>query len=117
MPIRASNSDAAPTLLSIRTFSGTGRIGHLMRNPSEFELSRRKMLIGAVATTATAAAPSVASAQTPQAATIAKPAPASKISFTVNGQVRSLDVDTRTTLLYALREHLHLSGTKKGCDH
>jgi len=88
-----------------------------MRNPGEFELSRRKMLIGAVATTATAAAPSVASAQTPRAATTAKPAPASKVSFTVNGQVRSLDVDTRTTLLDALREHLHLSGTKKGCDH
>ncbi len=75
------------------------------------------MLIGAVATTATAAAPSVASAQTPRAATAAKPAAASKVSFTVNGQVRSLDVDTRTTLLDALREHLHLSGTKKGCDH
>ena len=75
------------------------------------------MLIGAVATTAAAAAPSVASAQTPRAATAAKPAAASKVSFTVNGQVRSLDVDTRTTLLDALREHLHLSGTKKGCDH
>ena len=75
------------------------------------------MLIGAVATTATTAAPSVASAQTPRAATAANPAPASKVSFTVNGQVRSLDVDTRTTLLDALREHLHLSGTKKGCDH
>jgi xanthine dehydrogenase YagT iron-sulfur-binding subunit len=35
----------------------------------------------------------------------------------VNSQVRSLDVDTRTTLLDALREHLHLTGTKKGCDH
>ena len=30
---------------------------------------------------------------------------------------RELELDTRTTLLDALREHLHLTGTKKGCDH
>jgi xanthine dehydrogenase YagT iron-sulfur-binding subunit len=35
----------------------------------------------------------------------------------VNGEARVLDVDTRTTLLDALRETLHLHGTKKGCDH
>jgi xanthine dehydrogenase YagT iron-sulfur-binding subunit len=40
-----------------------------------------------------------------------------KVSFTVNGEARDLEVDTRTTLLDALREHLHLTGTKKGCDH
>jgi xanthine dehydrogenase YagT iron-sulfur-binding subunit len=41
----------------------------------------------------------------------------SKVSFSVNGEHRVLDFDTRTTLLDALREHLHLTGTKKGCDH
>ena len=41
----------------------------------------------------------------------------SKVSFRVNGKVRALDLDTRTTLLDALRENLHLTGTKKGCDH
>jgi xanthine dehydrogenase YagT iron-sulfur-binding subunit len=40
-----------------------------------------------------------------------------KVSFDVNGTPRALDVDTRTSLLDALREHLHLTGTKKGCDH
>ncbi len=40
-----------------------------------------------------------------------------KLSFTVNGEKRDLDVDNRTSLLDALREHLHLTGTKKGCDH
>jgi xanthine dehydrogenase YagT iron-sulfur-binding subunit len=40
-----------------------------------------------------------------------------KVSFKVNGESRSLELDTRTTLLDALREHLHLTGTKKGCDH
>lgn len=41
----------------------------------------------------------------------------STVSFTVNGETQSLDLDNRTTLLDALREHLHLTGTKKGCDH
>jgi xanthine dehydrogenase YagT iron-sulfur-binding subunit len=35
----------------------------------------------------------------------------------VNGKPRALEIDTRTTLLDALREHLQLTGTKKGCDH
>jgi xanthine dehydrogenase YagT iron-sulfur-binding subunit len=43
--------------------------------------------------------------------------PTLKVSFTVNGTARELELDTRTTLLDALREHLHLAGTKKGCDH
>jgi xanthine dehydrogenase YagT iron-sulfur-binding subunit len=40
-----------------------------------------------------------------------------KVSFVVNGKSYELNLDTRTTLLDALREHLHLTGTKKGCDH
>ena len=39
------------------------------------------------------------------------------VSFVVNGKSHALDLDTRTTLLDALREHLHLTGSKKGCDH
>ncbi len=35
----------------------------------------------------------------------------------INGTERAAEVDLRTTLLDALREHLHLTGTKKGCDH
>lgn len=46
------------------------------------------------------------------------PAPATmKVALKVNGKARTLDVDPRTTLLDALREHLLLTGTKKGCDH
>jgi xanthine dehydrogenase YagT iron-sulfur-binding subunit len=41
----------------------------------------------------------------------------SKVSFNVNGEVHEHEFDTRTTLLDALREHLHFTGTKKGCDH
>jgi xanthine dehydrogenase YagT iron-sulfur-binding subunit len=39
------------------------------------------------------------------------------VAFDVNGQRRELELDVRTTLLDALREHLHLTGSKKGCDH
>ena len=38
-------------------------------------------------------------------------------TLTVNGQSVTLSLDPRVTLLDALREHLQLTGTKKGCDH
>ena len=41
----------------------------------------------------------------------------SKVTFEINGKPHSLELDTRTTLLDALRDHLHFTGTKKGCDH
>src|SRR6202162_3012372 len=41
----------------------------------------------------------------------------SRITLTINGLDRRLELDPRTSLLDALREHLHLTGTKKGCDH
>lgn len=41
----------------------------------------------------------------------------SHVALTVNAQSRELELDPRTSLLDALREHLHLTGTKKGCDH
>jgi xanthine dehydrogenase YagT iron-sulfur-binding subunit len=56
--------------------------------------------------------PADAETSVPQA-----PPVTTKVGFTVNGTPRDLDLDTRTTLLDALREHLHLTGTKKGCDH
>jgi xanthine dehydrogenase YagT iron-sulfur-binding subunit len=40
-----------------------------------------------------------------------------KVSLFVNGQGQELDLDPRTTLLDMLREHLDLTGVKKGCDH
>src|SRR5271165_1200479 len=39
------------------------------------------------------------------------------VALTVNGRRQTLSLDTRTSLLDALREHLELTGTKKGCDH
>jgi xanthine dehydrogenase YagT iron-sulfur-binding subunit len=43
--------------------------------------------------------------------------PKSNVRLTVNGQARDLALDPRTSLLDALRDHLGLAGTKKGCDH
>ena len=40
-----------------------------------------------------------------------------ELRFEVNGREHALPPDPRTTLLDALREHLHLTGSKKGCDH
>jgi len=45
-----------------------------------------------------------------------KDANAVKFALDVNGKVRELELDPRTTLLDALREHLDLTGAKKGCD-
>ena len=39
------------------------------------------------------------------------------VTLTVNGTGHAMTLDARTTLLDALREHLHLTGSKKGCDH
>ncbi len=80
-----------------------------MQGPGNFELSRRDVLkLGAAAT----AAPLVAQGQpAPDAAVIGA------VTLNVNGKTHTLQLDTRTTLLDALREHLQLTGSKKGCDH
>lgn len=52
----------------------------------------------------------------PSAETEATPAPVT-VDLRVNGRLHTLRLDPRTTLLDALREHLMLTGSKKGCDH
>ena len=79
---------------------------------SEMEMSRRGVLTGSAAAAALAAAPQVEAQPAKAAAPATMP-----VSLTVNGKRRDLNLDTRTTLLDALREHLALTGTKKGCDH
>jgi xanthine dehydrogenase YagT iron-sulfur-binding subunit len=76
------------------------------------DMTRREFLIVEASSVAVATLPSAVAAQT--AAT--GQSTVSKVSFKVNGETRELEVDPRTTLLDALREHLHLTGTKKGCD-
>nr|WP_312217960.1 aldehyde dehydrogenase iron-sulfur subunit PaoA [Sphingobium yanoikuyae] len=79
---------------------------------TEVEMSRRGVLAASAATAALAAAPHVEA----QPAKAIPPATMA-VSLTINGRRRDLKLDTRTTLLDALREHLKLTGTKKGCDH
>ena len=84
---------------------------------SDLTISRRDLLVVGAASVAAMNAPSDAVAQAAAAPASAGDVPTAKVSFEVNGQTHGLDVDTRTTLLDALREHLRLTGTKKGCDH
>jgi len=83
-----------------------------MSNPSGIHITRREFLIVEATSMTAATLPSAATAQT----SAAGPSVVSKVSLEVNGTARDLEVDARTTLLDALREHLHLTGTKKGCD-
>src|SRR5258707_8443379 len=83
-----------------------------MQNSRDFDVRRRDLMVGAAAAAAAVTtAPSLAGAQP------AAGVPSLKVAFTVNGKARELELDTRTTLLDALREHLHVVGSKKGCDH
>ncbi len=78
--------------------------------------NRRSFMAGAAGSalipmTARAAAPatSTASAQDPSLPV--------NVTLRVNGERKSLNIDARTTVLDALREHIGLTGSKKGCDH
>jgi xanthine dehydrogenase YagT iron-sulfur-binding subunit len=86
-----------------------------MDSPETPLISRRDALIAGAA--AAAAVSSTAPAAAAPAAAPAAAVPLTKVSLNVNGQARTLELDTRVTLLDALREHLRLTGTKKGCDH
>ena len=84
-----------------------------MAKPVELAVSRRGVLVGGTAAAMIGIVPG-ASAQ-PAITDAAQRG--FDVSFEVNGKPCSLELDTRTTLLDALREHIHLTGTKKGCDH
>ncbi|KQM94456.1 hypothetical protein ASE70_11765 [Sphingomonas sp. Leaf22] len=85
-----------------------------MADRPDMEISRRGVLASGAMGAAIAVAPAAATAQSAP-----KPAspPTMPVRFRVNGKPQQMTLDTRTTLLDALREHLHLTGTKKGCDH
>ena len=90
-----------------------------MDSPTTPLISRRGALIVGAATAAavSSSAPAAAAPAASAAAGSASAIPRARLSLNVNGQTHALELDTRTTLLDALREHLHLTGTKKGCDH
>ena len=83
----------------------------LEKNGLHFELSRRRFVqaAGVISAGVAVGLPNV-SAETPGSRTQA-------ITLKVNGQSMALSLDTRTSLLDALRESMDLTGSKKGCDH
>jgi xanthine dehydrogenase YagT iron-sulfur-binding subunit len=80
-------------------------------------VSRRGLLIAGAASAAASTLPAEAVAAPEAIAPSAGSVPMARVAIEVNGKMHTLNLDTRTTLLDALREHLRLSGTKKGCDH
>jgi xanthine dehydrogenase YagT iron-sulfur-binding subunit len=82
--------------------------------PSPSAMTRRTIL------SSTAATPALSLTMTgSQTAAAPRPERTDTIDteITVNGRAEGLRIDVRTTLLDTLREHLNLTGTKKGCDH
>ena len=88
---------------------------------TSFDPERRELLkLGVVTGSAVVVGELWPSADAAQAATAAAsqhaaPVPAVDVMLRVNGREHRLTLDPRTTLLDALREHLHLTGSKKGC--
>jgi xanthine dehydrogenase YagT iron-sulfur-binding subunit len=85
-------------------------------SPATSGFNRRSFIAGAAGT---AVSPLVAKAAAPVSGTIPLQDPSMPVDVTlhINGNSKSLKIDPRTTVLDALREHVGLAGTKKGCDH
>ena len=87
--------------------------------PTEMEISRRTFVkaAGILGAGVATGIPALASAQDVEAAAATTPHTAN-LTLKINGKSHTLtSLDTRTSLLDALREHLDLTGSKKGCDH
>ncbi|MEF3081806.1 aldehyde dehydrogenase iron-sulfur subunit PaoA [Luteimonas sp. SMYT11W] len=81
-------------------------------------LTRRELLKAGAASAGAVAMPAVAQAANAAATpTPLRPPVRQRVSLEVNGETVEREIDTRMTLLDFLREELHLTGTKKGCDH
>jgi xanthine dehydrogenase YagT iron-sulfur-binding subunit len=85
---------------------------------SDFDFSRRTFVKAASILSAGVASglPRVAAAEKARIAASTAPQTIS-LTLKINGKQHALTLDTRTSLLDALREYLSLTGTKKGCDH
>ena len=84
---------------------------------TDFDVTRRELLgLAAVTGGVLTFTPLLPEGSSPAAAQIPDQAPAAvQVTLRVNGAEHRLALDPRTTLLDALREHLHLTGSKKGC--
>jgi xanthine dehydrogenase YagT iron-sulfur-binding subunit len=89
-----------------RADAGFGSSGHL---------TRRDIVAGGVMVPVAIGIPAQAAAALQPPDDVTEPAKV-VVNLTVNGRLHTLSLDPRTTLLDLLREHLDLTGTKKGCD-
>ncbi|WP_425604044.1 aldehyde dehydrogenase iron-sulfur subunit PaoA [Luteimonas kalidii] len=80
-------------------------------------MSRRDVLRTGATTVVAGAIPATSALAQAAAPEPPRPPVLADLEFTVNRTAHALRIDTRTTLLDALREHLRLTGSKKGCDH
>jgi xanthine dehydrogenase YagT iron-sulfur-binding subunit len=76
-------------------------------------ITRRAVITGGAAMAAVGIEPLLASQNDAPNPAVSGRTP---VTLTVNGKASTLNLDTRVTVLDALREHLHLTGSKKGCD-
>ncbi|HEY4011168.1 MAG TPA: 2Fe-2S iron-sulfur cluster-binding protein, partial [Acidobacteriaceae bacterium] len=86
---------------------------------NDLELTRRQFLAASSVLSAGVAAglsPSAAAQHSRDGSSDAQ-AVTVPVTLSINKQQRTLTIDTRTSLLDLLREHLDLTGSKKGCDH
>ena len=85
------------------------------REEASVGVSRRRLLQFSASSVAAAPLATIVSAQAAPASV--DPRASVDVRLSVNGREQRLALDSRTTLLDALRRHLGLTGTKKGCDH
>ncbi len=84
--------------------------------PTAIEISRRTVIETGTTALLLTALPPAALAAGPLDKN-EPPPPSATVALQINGRSHQLTLDPRTTLLDALREHLALTGSKKGCDH
>jgi xanthine dehydrogenase YagT iron-sulfur-binding subunit len=88
---------------------------HKDQRETEFAVDRRRFLsVGATSAAATMLTRTPSSAQSKAAAQ--NPRDPLSLTLNVNGEDHRVALDARTTLLDAMRDHLGLTGSKKGCD-
>ena len=107
--LTADNDDRRMLSLGIRAQN----VGTIECEVSVSTITRREVIRGGAALAAVAAEPVLARSR--QALTEMAPGIA-PVSLKVNGEIHRLNLDSRVTVLDALREHLYLTGSKKGCD-
>ncbi len=88
-----------------------------MKKSKLSSITRREMLVGTAAAVTVTLTPGTLGKVANLAGNPNPKLVETGVRLTVNGELQELTLDTRTTLLDTLREHLNLTGTKKGCDH